>query len=158
MPIRTCLPNMLHYSKPLKAVSPNHPHFFPSQAPVPPPSGAANLGTQLTKTLTWQWPSRGLISRPLPPEPDREEGFKADKWQIRGHLIRRHFYLLFPEKYLQYVNFFFFFFKDFTYSFEREREHTCRHKQGSSRGRGRSRLPALSREPDVGLDPRSPRS
>ena len=49
----------------------------------------------------------------------------------------------------------FFFFKDFIYLFDRERGE---HKQGAgAKGEGEARSP-LSREPDMGLDPRTLRS
>ena len=47
-------------------------------------------------------------------------------------------------------------FKDFIYLFDRERERErAQTEEIEGRGRERSRLP-LSREPDVGLDPRTP--
>ena len=54
------------------------------------------------------------------------------------------------------INKIFFFFKDFIYLFDRERERERAHKQAErqAKGEGEEGSP-LSREPDVGLDPRT---
>ena len=51
----------------------------------------------------------------------------------------------------------FFFFKDFTYLFDRERERKSVHKQGEQQAEGEEEPDApLSKEPNMGLYPRTP--
>lgn len=93
-----CFPNMLLLPKSLKVLSSNHPGFFPSQAPMPLPSGSADLAHLWPRTHSEQWQSWGPIPQPLPPEPEGEEGFKVNKCWIQGHCN-----LLFPGKCFQHI-------------------------------------------------------